>query len=53
MSKAKVPAETLRRAAYQQEADPLFFQWQRGEVEREAWLEKIEEIRARYPYTGE
>jgi hypothetical protein len=39
-----------RSAAYQQEADPLFFKYQAGEVEKEEWLEKREEIRQRYPY---
>ena len=38
-----------RRLAYQQEADPLFFKWQRGEGTQEAWLAKVEEIKARYP----
>jgi hypothetical protein len=40
---------TLRRQAYQLEADPLFFKWQRGESTEQAWLDKIAEIRARYP----
>lgn len=38
-----------RRSAYQTEADPLFFKWQRGEGAQEEWLAKIEEIKARYP----
>jgi hypothetical protein len=41
--------EANRRAAYIAEADPLFFKWQRGEVTHEQWLDKIAEIRARYP----
>jgi hypothetical protein len=40
---------TLRRQAYQLEADPLFFKAQRGEATEQEWLDKIEEIRARYP----
>jgi hypothetical protein len=45
------PAQTeaLRKAAYQDEADPLFFKWQRGESTESAWLAKIAEIKARYP----
>ena len=43
-------AEALRSAAYQSEADPLFFKSQRGEATKEEWEAKIEEIRARYPY---
>ena len=42
-----------RASAYQQEADPLFFKYQRGEGSEEEWLDKIEEIRERYPYPGE
>lgn len=38
-----------RKFAYQNEADPLFFKWQRGEGTQEAWLAKVQEIKARYP----
>lgn len=41
--------DALRKAAYQTEADPLFFKWQRGESTQEAWLDKIADIRNRYP----
>jgi hypothetical protein len=40
----------LRLAAYQAESDPLFFKWQRGEGTEQAWLDKIEQIKTRYPY---
>ena len=43
-------AKAARASAYTQEADPLFFKWQRGEATEQEWLDKIEEIRARYPY---
>lgn len=43
----------FRRMAYTQEADPLFFKAQRGEVSIEDWEAKIEEIKARYPYPVE
>ena len=36
-----------RKAAYQNEADPLFFKWQRGEGTQEAWLAKVAEIKNR------
>lgn len=39
-----------RQAAYQVEADPLYFGWQRGENTEQAWLDKVAEIRDRYPY---
>ncbi len=41
-----------RAEAYRQESDPLFFKAQRGEATMEAWLAKVEEIRARYATTG-
>jgi hypothetical protein len=41
----------LRQLAYVEEADPIFFESQRNiEVKEATWLEKIEEIKARYPY---
>ena len=46
---APQPTEALRRAAYQAEADPLFFKSQRGEATTEDWLAKVAEIKARYP----
>lgn len=39
----------LRREAYQKEADPLFFKWQRGEALQQQWLDKIDAIKLRYP----
>jgi hypothetical protein len=39
----------LRINAYQLEADPLFFMYQRGECSKEKWLSKIEEIKQRFP----
>jgi hypothetical protein len=41
--------EANRKAAYAAEADPLFFKAQRGEVEQQAWLDKIAEIKQRFP----
>jgi hypothetical protein len=42
-------AERNRKAAYIAEADPLFFKAQRGEIEQQVWLNKIAEIKARFP----
>lgn len=42
--------EQARQAAYQQEADPIFFQSQRGKKTKQEWLDKIAEIDARLPY---
>ena len=46
-------AETNRKAAYQAEADPLFFKWQAGEGTQEEWVAKRAEIRERFPYPEE
>ena len=43
---------TSRAAAYQQEADPLFFKAQRGEATLEEWQAKVDEIRLRFAYAG-
>jgi hypothetical protein len=45
-------ASILRQKAYQKESDPLFFEYQRGNIEKEDWLAKVEEIKQRYPYTA-
>jgi hypothetical protein len=42
-----------RRAAYTNEADPIFMMAQRGKATMEDWLAKIAEIEARYPYPEE
>ena len=39
----------LRRAAYAAESDPIFFMAQRGEATQQQWLDKIAEIKARWP----
>jgi hypothetical protein len=48
-AKKAAEAEANRKAAYIAEADPLFFKAQRGEVEQQVWLDKIAEIKARFP----
>lgn len=42
--------ELQRHAAYQREADPLFFKSKRGKATEKEWLDKIDEIDARFPY---
>lgn len=39
-----------RELAYKKEADPLNFMYQRGEATQQQWLDKVEEIKLRYPY---
>lgn len=38
-----------RKSAYVEESDPVFFKYQRGESTRQEWLDKIIEIKTRYP----
>jgi hypothetical protein len=42
-------AEQNRANAYRNESDPLFFKWQRGEALQQEWLDKVAEIKLRYP----
>jgi len=46
-------AKEQRRRAFVTEADPLFFKWQRGEATEQEWLDKVQQIRERYPYPQE
>lgn len=46
------PIQEARREAFAKEADPLFFAWQRNEIDQQTWLDKVAEIRARHPYNG-
>lgn len=46
-------AQAKRAAAYGAESDYLFFKYQRGELEKQVWLDKVEEIKQRYPYMEE
>jgi hypothetical protein len=43
-------ARRKRSDAFQVEADPLYFAWQRGEATEQDWLDKVAEIRERFPY---
>lgn len=48
-AKASEMCRLNRLQAYRDESDPLYMKWQRGETTQEAWLDKIEEIKARFP----
>ena len=39
----------MRHAAYVAESDPIFFMSQRSEATQQQWLDKIAEIKARWP----
>jgi hypothetical protein len=49
-AQALTQAQAARAAAYRTESDPLFFKWQRGEGEQQAWLDAVAAIRDRHPY---
>ena len=38
-----------RKSAYVAESDPIYFMSQRGEATEQEWLDKIQEIKERYP----
>jgi len=38
-----------RKSAYINESDGLFFDFQRGEIEKSVWIAKVEEIKTRFP----
>jgi hypothetical protein len=48
-AKKAAEAQANRKAAYEQEADPLFFKWQAGEATEAEWKAKRDEIKARFP----
>jgi hypothetical protein len=48
-AKAVEKARRNRRLAYQEEADPLFFEEQAGEVDSGTWAAKRAEIKLRFP----
>lgn len=41
--------ELRRSEAYRSQSDPIFFKWQRGEATEQEWLDKIAEIKSKYP----
>lgn len=49
-NRLNMEAKANRHSAFIQEADPLYFASRRGEVHEQVWLDKVAEIRARYPY---
>ena len=42
--------ENARRADYEAESDPLFFEWQRGDGTEQAWLDAVAAVKAAHPY---
>jgi len=42
--------EQARRAEYQATTDPLFFEFQRGDVTEQAWLDAVQTVKDANPY---
>ena len=41
--------DEARQIRYAKEADPLFFKFSRGEISRDEWTEKVDQIKAEIP----
>jgi len=48
-ARQQAEVDRQRHAAYVTESDPLFFQYQAGEITEQEWLNKRAEIKSRYP----
>jgi len=42
--------QNARRADYEAQSDPLFFEWQRGDGTEQAWLDAVAAVKAAHPY---
>jgi hypothetical protein len=42
--------EQARRAEYQATTDPMFFEFQRGDVTEQAWLDAVQAVKDANPY---
>jgi len=42
--------EQARQSAYQQTADPLFFEYQRGDATEQEWLDAVQAVKTAHPY---
>ena len=42
--------ERARSVAYRETADPLFFQYQRGEITEQEWLDAVQAVKDAHPY---
>ena len=49
-TRAMKAVENARAQAYRETADPLFFQYQRGEVTEAEWLAAVEAVKTAHPY---
>jgi hypothetical protein len=51
-ARATIAVERARQAAYREQSDPLYFQWQRGEVAEQVWLDAVQAVKDAHPYPG-
>ena len=42
--------QKARQTAYQSESDPVFFDYQRGEVTEQDWLDAVQAVKDAHPY---
>ena len=42
--------EQARQVAYQQTADPLFFEYQRGDATEQEWLAAVQAVKVAHPH---
>jgi len=42
--------QRARQAAYQANSDPIFFDYQRGEVTEQDWLDAVQAVKDAHPY---
>lgn len=42
--------QKARQTAYQAESDPIFFDFQRGEVTEQDWLDAVQAVKDAHPY---
>jgi len=42
--------EAKRKIRYQNESDPLFFAFQRNEITKQEWIDKVNQIKNELPY---
>jgi hypothetical protein len=49
-ARARTAVEQARQAAYRETADPLYFQYQRGEVTEQVWRDAVQAVKTAHPY---
>lgn len=42
--------ENARQLAYRDTADPLFFEWKRGDATEQQWMDAVQAVKDAHPY---